>query len=61
MHKVAHNTAHPPKAGASSRRKPALIAGAALAGVLAIAWFDGGEEPLHEISQPVETPVGGAG
>jgi hypothetical protein len=26
--------------------------------VLAIAWIDGGEESLHEISQPVAVPEG---
>lgn len=61
MHKVASNTAHPRKSGPSSQRKPALIACAALAGLLVIAWFDGGEEPLHEISQPVQMRVGGEG
>ena len=26
--------------------------------ILAIAWIDGGEEPLHEISQDVAVPEG---
>lgn len=27
-----------------------------LLGILFLAWFDGGEEPLHPISQTVEVP-----
>ncbi|MBX7541793.1 hypothetical protein [Qipengyuania sphaerica] len=27
-------------------------------GVLVAAWIDGGEEPLRQISQPVELPEG---
>jgi hypothetical protein len=30
----------------------------ACVGALAIAWVDGGEEPIHAISQPVDLPVG---
>jgi hypothetical protein len=28
-------------------------------GLLALAWFDGGEEPLRPIGQPVELPEQG--
>ena len=31
-----------------------LIACAVLVVVLALAWFDGGEEPLHPIAEPVD-------
>ena len=47
-----------------TRRKLAIYAGAALIGVLVVAWIDGGEEPIRTIVQPVEvsanTAVGGA-
>lgn len=33
-----------------------LVAGAALLALLALAWFDGGEEPLNPIAQPVPLP-----
>ncbi|NQX95146.1 MAG: hypothetical protein HRT64_09555 [Erythrobacter sp.] len=58
MHKVASNTALNLNSASPSRRKPAVWAVAALVGVLTIAWVDGGEEPIHAISQPVELPVG---
>jgi hypothetical protein len=35
------------------RRVPYYLGGAALV-ILAIAWFDGGAEPLHSITQEVE-------
>ena len=39
--------------------KRSRIAGIVILGLVAIlvvAWIDGGEEPLHPISQPVEIP-----
>ena len=48
------------KARASAlRRRAPLWIGAALAGVLAIAWIDGGEEPIHPIVEPVALTEGG--
>ena len=38
-----------------SRRWP-LIAGAALALLLVLAWIEGGEEPVHPIAEPVSLP-----
>jgi len=32
------------------------IAGAIVVLLLAYAWWDGGEEPLHSIEQPIEAP-----
>ena len=32
------------------------IAGALVVLLLAYAWWDGGEEPLHPISQPIDLP-----
>lgn len=26
------------------------------AGILALAWFDGGEEPIHQITQEIPVP-----
>ena len=37
------------------RRWPLALAGLAAA-MLALAWFDGGEEPLHPIAQDVAVP-----
>ena len=46
---------------APARRIPgsvrwAMIAGIITAGLLALAWFDGGEEPLHPIAEAVPLP-----
>mgnify|MGYP000253509516 CR=1 FL=1 len=49
-----------PKRAANMRRWP-LYAAAAVAGVLVIAWFDGGEEPIRPIVQPLALPQGSAG
>ena len=35
-----------------------FYAGAAVIAVLALAYFDGGEEPIRPIAQPVELPGG---
>lgn len=43
---------------AKPRRWP-LVAGAVLVVVLILAWFDGGEEPVHPIAQPVAVPEQG--
>jgi hypothetical protein len=44
---------------ARQRRWPIYAAGGVMA-VLVIAWFDGGEEPLRPIVQPVALPAGTA-
>lgn len=38
------------------RRRISHIAGALVVLLLAYAWFDGGEEPLRPIAEPVEVP-----
>jgi ferric-dicitrate binding protein FerR (iron transport regulator) len=40
-------------------RRAAVVVLALVAGLAALAWFDGGEEPLHPIAQPVELPGAG--
>lgn len=45
---------------ALTRRWP-VYAAAAVVGVLAIAWIDGGEEPIRPIVQPVDYPAGEGG
>ena len=48
----------PPPRRHGAWRRPAL--GAALvAGLLALAWFDGGEKPLRPIAAPVALPEQG--
>lgn len=44
-------------ASALPRRWP-LYLGAAMLAVIAIAYFDGGEEPIRPIIQPVDLPQG---
>ncbi|QUL38921.1 hypothetical protein [Erythrobacter sp. JK5] len=39
---------------AGLRRRLPYYAAAALLAVLALAWIDGGEEPIHPIVQPLE-------
>lgn len=39
-----------------SGKRMILIAGIGVMLILAIAWFDGGEEPLRPITQPVAQP-----
>jgi hypothetical protein len=46
--------AHEPSAPAGRRRL--VMAGVVAAALLALAWFDGGEEPLHPIAQDVALP-----
>jgi hypothetical protein len=40
------------------RRWP-WLAGVAALGLLALAWFDGGEQPLHPIAEDVSLPEQG--
>jgi ferric-dicitrate binding protein FerR (iron transport regulator) len=40
----------------ASRARWTLIGAAVLAGLLVLAWFDGGEEPLRPITTPVALP-----
>jgi hypothetical protein len=55
---VSDGTGQPDSwAGLKSRAK--WYAGLALVLALAVAWIDGGEEPLHPIVQPVELPENG--
>ncbi|QIQ88129.1 MAG: hypothetical protein G9473_05990 [Erythrobacter sp.] len=42
---------------APARARLGLLVGAAVIAVLALAWIDGGEEPIRPIAEPVETPV----
>lgn len=44
----------------ASRRWPWLV-GLAVLGAALLAWFDGGEEPLHPIAQDVTLPDQGNG
>lgn len=39
-----------------SGKRMVLIGGALIVLVLAVAWLDGGEEPLHPIVVAIETP-----
>ena len=66
MHKVASNTASRTAVASrmDSRRRVrwdrlGRWALGTVVAALALAWFDGGEEPLHAISQPVEMRAGG--
>jgi len=38
----------------ASRKK--LLVGLVIAGVIALAWFDGGEEPIRPIVQDIDVP-----
>jgi hypothetical protein len=38
------------------RRARLAVAAALVAGLALLAWYDGGEEPLRPITQPVELP-----
>ena len=40
-------------------RRRIVIAGVVAAVLLALAWFDGGEEPLHPIAEDVALPEQG--
>lgn len=39
-----------------SGRRRMVIAGVLAAAVVALAWFDGGEEPMHPIAEDVVLP-----
>lgn len=39
-------------------RRRGLILAAVVVCMMALAWFDGGEEPLHPISQEIPVPEG---
>ena len=41
---------------ASNRWRNGLILAMIVAGILALAWFDGGEEPIRPISQEITLP-----
>ncbi|WP_379921675.1 hypothetical protein [Erythrobacter sp. R86502] len=43
----------------ASKRRLVILASLATAGVLGLAWFDGGEEPLHPIAEVVALPEQG--
>jgi hypothetical protein len=67
MHDVPSSTAKRAPVNRSSgpaakrrERRLALLALGVLAGALVIAWFDGGEEPIHAIAQSVAPPGPGA-
>ena len=68
MHKgfanIGHKLAKPLSDGraktiANHRRAGLAVLG--LFGIMAVAWFDGGEEPIHTIVQPVDIPAVGEG
>ena len=40
------------------RRSASVIALLLLAGVLVVAWYDGGEEPIRPIEQEIRVPEG---
>jgi len=46
-----------PRSGKSVWRRVGAFACFAVIAVLVIAWIDGGEEPIHPISQSVPLPV----
>lgn len=52
----------PPRADTASRarwtRRRGLILAMVMLAVIVLAWFDGGEEPLHPISQDIAVPEG---
>lgn len=47
------------RARAAMKRRWAIYAALALAGVLVLAYFDGGEEPLRPIVHRIATPAAG--
>jgi hypothetical protein len=47
-----------PSKGPLANRRWAFFAALAVAGLLALAYFDGGEEPIHPISQQIALPTG---
>ncbi|MEO0872716.1 MAG: hypothetical protein AAFY19_12285 [Pseudomonadota bacterium] len=67
MHKAVQNTARQRQAALSgltkssrAKRRVVLFAGVAALLLVAFAWIDGGEEPLHTIVQPVAVPGEGS-
>ena len=60
MSELRRSIALPVKSGSSPsrladlRKRWPLYAGGAIILILALAWFDGGYEPIHPITQPVE-------
>lgn len=63
MHKAVQNTTRQRHAALPGQTKPSrakrragLFAGIAALLLMAFAWIDGGEEPLHTIVQPVAVP-----
>lgn len=68
MHKAVQNTARERQAAlpgltkpSQAKRRAGLLAGIAALLLTALAWIDGGEEPLHTIVQPVAIPDEGTG
>lgn len=43
--------------GRGRLRRIGMVAAVGLTGVLALAWMDGGEEPVHPIMVEIERPV----
>jgi len=41
------------------KRRNMIIAGIAIVALLALAWFDGGEEPIRTLVEPVTAPISG--
>lgn len=50
----SRNRIHDEAATGSKRGRKGLIFVMILMGVLALAWFDGGEEAIHPITQEIE-------
>lgn len=48
-----------PKVPPARRRLLLALGGVVAVLLIAIAWFDGGEEPLHPIAEPVVLPEPG--
>jgi len=42
----------------AARRKTLLLGGLSLFVLLLFAWIDGGEEPIHAITEPITVPPG---
>jgi len=58
---LRHNSIQPRKKLSSQTgwtRRRGLILAVIMFGVMTLAWFDGGEEPLHPISQDIPVPEG---
>ncbi|MEO1730540.1 MAG: hypothetical protein AAFR64_07355 [Pseudomonadota bacterium] len=68
MHKrfanIGQKLAKPLSAGRAKTVRSRRLAGFAVLGlfvIMAVAWFDGGQEPIHTIVQPVDMPPVGEG